>query len=211
MKRQEGRVITQKMHRPSLHKVEEETIIEDKKVMTSLREDEKNTIASISNSDEVLVLSNEYTAVFYHATPHLELFSDYKVGDFGTVKMGNSSHSKIVGMGYENQFGKGKWKLTKGSLVVAKGEVCCTLYKTQWKVCNDELHAIKCNSSELWHKRLGHMSEKGLQVLARNRSKKKLEKLELVYFDVCGPMDVETLGGNRVRCMLKIAKLPKVF
>ena len=38
MKRQEGRVITQKMHRPSLHKVEEETIIEDKKVMTSLRE-----------------------------------------------------------------------------------------------------------------------------------------------------------------------------
>ena len=128
--------------------------------------------------------------------------------------------------GYENQFGKGKWKLTKGSLVVAKWEVCCTLYKTQWKVCNDELHVIECNSSELWHKRLGHMSEKGLQVLERkslislakneplssfdhclvgkhhmvsfsSRSKKKLKKLELVYFDVCGPMDVETLGGNR--------------
>ena len=23
----------------------------------------------------------------YHATPHLELFSDYKVGDFDTIKM----------------------------------------------------------------------------------------------------------------------------
>ena len=176
--------------------------------------------------------------------------------------MGNSSHSKIVGIGdvcletnmeykltlkdvrhvpdlclnlmsgfaldkqgYENHFGKGKWKLTKGSLVVSKGEACCTLYKTQGKVCNNELHVIEGTSLELWHKRLGHMSKKGLQVLARksliplakneslsscnhclvgkqhkvsfsNRSKKKLEKLEFIYFDVCGPMDVETLGGN---------------
>ena len=38
---------------------------------------------------------------------------------------------------YENHFGKSKWKLTKGSLVVAKGEACCTFYKTQGKVCND--------------------------------------------------------------------------
>ena len=70
------------------------------------------------------------------------------------------------------------------------------------------------------------MSEKGLQVFARefliplakneflfscdhcligkqhrmsfsSKSKKKLEKLDLVCSDVCGPMDVETLGGNR--------------
>ena len=67
-----------------------------------------NVIAFISNNDEVLVLSDECLhvdeqivdiATFYHATPHLELFSDYKVGDFDTVKMGDSSHSKIVGMG----------------------------------------------------------------------------------------------------------------
>ena len=38
------------------------------------------------------------TIASYHATPHLELFSDYRVGDFGTIKMGNSSHSKIVEM-----------------------------------------------------------------------------------------------------------------
>ena len=54
--------------------------------------------------------------------------------------------------GYENHYSKGKWKLTKGSLVVAKGEVCCTLYKTQGKVCNDELHVIEGTSLELWHK-----------------------------------------------------------
>ena len=61
---------------------------------------------------------------------------------------------------YENHFGKGKWKLTKGSLVVVKGETCCTLCKTQGKVCNDELYVIEGISLELWHKRLGHMSEK---------------------------------------------------
>ena len=38
------------------------------------------------------------TITSYDATPHLKLFSDYKVGDFGTIKMGNSSHSKIIGM-----------------------------------------------------------------------------------------------------------------
>ena len=51
------------------------------------KEDDKNVVASISNNNEVLVLSNEYlhvdeewvewivdTVASYHATPHLELF-----------------------------------------------------------------------------------------------------------------------------------------
>ncbi|KAL6333440.1 hypothetical protein AAG906_028625 [Vitis piasezkii] len=227
----------QKMHRPSSQKVEEEIGMDDKKVMTSLRErrmkrncriwkmeqnkqnqekeDDKNTIASVSNNDEVLMLSNECLHVDEQGVEWI-LFFNYRVGDFGTVKMRNSSYSKIVEMGdvcfetrckmilkyvrrYENHFGKGKWKLTKSSLVVAKREA----------FCNDELYAIKGTSLELWHKRLGHMSEKGLQVLAR----------KIGTLDVCGPMDVETLGGNkmdrtiieRVRCILKIAKLSKAF
>ena len=32
--------------------------------------------------------------------------------------------------GYESHFGKGKWKHTKGSLGIVKGETCGTLYKT---------------------------------------------------------------------------------
>ena len=51
--------------------------------------------------------------------------------------------------GYESHFGKGKWNHTKGSLVVAKREVCCTLYKTLGKVCNDELYVIEGTSLEL--------------------------------------------------------------
>jgi len=34
-----------------------------------------------------------------HVTPRKELFTSYKVGDFGRVKMGNNSYVDIVGIG----------------------------------------------------------------------------------------------------------------
>ena len=39
------------------------------------------------------------SAVLYHATPNKEFFIMYKAGDFGKVKMGNSSNADIVGVG----------------------------------------------------------------------------------------------------------------
>ncbi|KAA8532468.1 hypothetical protein F0562_032501 [Nyssa sinensis] len=120
------------------------------------------------------------TGASYHATYNKEFFTSYKGGDFSTVKMGNTSHSKIVGTGdicirtsvgctitlrdvrhvpdlrlnlisgsaldrkgYVNYFGNGIWKLTKGSLVVARGKACCALYKTNLKVCRDGLNFIE--------------------------------------------------------------------
>ena len=35
------------------------------------------------------------------------------------------------------------------------------------------------------------------RVAFQNNSTKKLETLEIVYFDVCGPMEVDLLGGNK--------------
>ena len=32
--------------------------------------------------------------------------------------------------GFQNYFGNDRWKLTKGMIVVARGEVCFALYKT---------------------------------------------------------------------------------
>ncbi|KAA8542749.1 hypothetical protein F0562_023901 [Nyssa sinensis] len=183
------------------------------------KNEEKNTTATFEG-DEVVVLScgkeeclhvgNEIewvvdTGASDHATYNKEFFISYKEGDFGTVKMGNTSHSKIVGIGdvcirtsvgctmtlrdmrhvpdlrlnlifgitldregYVNYFGNGIWKLTKESLVVARGKACCTLYKTNLKVCKDGLNSIEDGiSPNLWHKRLGHMSEKRLQILAK--------------------------------------------
>uniref|UniRef100_A0A2N9IN96 Integrase catalytic domain-containing protein n=1 Tax=Fagus sylvatica TaxID=28930 RepID=A0A2N9IN96_FAGSY len=98
--------------------------------------------------------------------------------------------------GYESHLGNGKWKLFKGSLVFARGKICCTLYKTQVKLCRDMVNAAQDDSTpDLWHRRLAHMSEKGFQILAK-KSLIPFAK-DLVYFDVCGPIEVESLGGNR--------------
>ena len=51
---------------------------------------------------------------------------------------------------------------------VAQGKLCCSLYKTKVKVCRGELNAVDDDTSlDLWHKQLSHMSEKGLQLLAK--------------------------------------------
>ncbi|KAA8525967.1 hypothetical protein F0562_007933 [Nyssa sinensis] len=77
------------------------------------RNEEKNTTATFEG-DEVVVIScgeevclhvgNEIewvvdTGASYHATYNKEFFTSYKARDFGTLKMGNTSHSKIVGIG----------------------------------------------------------------------------------------------------------------
>ena len=94
-------------------------------------------------------------------------------------------------------------------------------------MCSGRLNAIDDDTSpDLWHKQLAHMSKKGLQLLAKQfliprakdkpynpcdyclfgkqhkvsfqkNSTEKLEKLELVYYDVCRPMEVDSLGGNK--------------
>ena len=109
----------------------------------------------------------------------------------------------------------------KSTYQVERGRLCFSLYKTQVKVCRGQLNAVDDDTShDLWHKRLSHMSEKGLQLLAKQslipmakekssnpcdyclcgkqhrvsfkkNSTQKLEKLELVYSDVCRPMEVD--------------------
>ncbi|GKV35980.1 hypothetical protein SLEP1_g44167 [Rubroshorea leprosula] len=215
----------------------------------------------VENSDTKWIIDS---GASYHCVPKREYFSTYKVGDFGTIKMGNKSVSHIMGVGdicvqtnvgctltlknvrhvpdmrmnllsakaldeegYTHYFGNGSWKLTKGSLVVAKGRACCSLYKTHMKMCGGQLNAVEDEASpNLWHKRLAHMSEKGLQLLAKQslvpiakgghvnpcdvclfgkqhqvsfqkNLTRKENKLDLVYSDVCGPLEVESFGGNK--------------
>ena len=114
----------------------------------------------------------------YHVTSKNELFTSYKAGDIGRVRMGNNSYVDIVGIGdvcveintgytlelknvrhvpdmhlnmifthilvkegYGNYFGDGKWRLSKGSLVLVGWKICCKLYKTQVKMCKDVVSA----------------------------------------------------------------------
>ena len=62
--------------------------------------------------------------------------------------------------GYDNHFGSGKWKLIKGSLVVAKGEKISKLYWTKALIVRDSVNAIDMEAS-LYQRRLSHISERG--------------------------------------------------
>ena len=54
----------------------------------------------------------------------------------------------------------GLWKITKGAMVVAHGKKEGTLYMTMNN--RDAVVAVDENEdSNLWHQRLGHMSQKG--------------------------------------------------
>ncbi|VFQ73301.1 unnamed protein product [Cuscuta campestris] len=78
------------------------------------------------------------------------------------------STSVLDDEGYVSTFGDGQCKITKGSLIVARGKKCSGLYWTNASVFVDSVNAIESDSSsELWHRRLSHISEKGLDCLAK--------------------------------------------
>ncbi|GJT74862.1 putative RNA-directed DNA polymerase [Tanacetum coccineum] len=128
--------------------------------------------------------------------------------------------------GYHNSSGNGLWKVTLGSLIVARGKRESKLYMTHPKISKSIVNAIDNDDmTELWHKRLGHMSEKGMSILSKknvlsgvhdinlkkcshclagkqtrrafkSRPSFRTENiLDLVHSDVCGPMKTKTLGG----------------
>ena len=87
---------------------------EQKEGKNQRKDENKNTTAALSDEDVAVlffgdeeclpVTDNEVewiidTAASYHVTPNKEFFTSYRPGDFGTVKMGNTSYSKIVGIG----------------------------------------------------------------------------------------------------------------
>ncbi|GKB87116.1 retrovirus-related pol polyprotein from transposon TNT 1-94 [Tanacetum coccineum] len=128
--------------------------------------------------------------------------------------------------GYHVGFGNQHWKVTKGSLVVAHGNKRGSLYMVE--VPSDGINAVidGRGNTALWHQRLGHMSEKGMKILAskgrildlqkavvgffepcvlgkqkkvsfvKSRNTRKLQRLELVHTDVYGPTSVASIGGS---------------
>jgi hypothetical protein len=109
------------------------------------------------------------------------------------------------------------WKVTKGSMVIEKGEKVGTLYLCNGNTKSSISLASTVVDTTLWNHRLGHMSEKGMQILQkiilladlkqigldfcehcvygkqkrfiflRVRKEKKIERLELVHTYVGGP------------------------
>ena len=67
---------------------------------------------------------------------------------------------------------------------MAKGPEIGTLYTLKTLIGKSDLSAVtkEGNSADLWHKRLGHMSEKGLKILV---GKNLLLGLKSYNLDLC--------------------------
>ena len=82
-------------------------------------------------------------------------------------------------MGCLSMFGKTWWKITKGALVITKGDMIDMLYLC----CHNTDYFLSIASTETcatpWHHRIGHMSEKGMQILL---SRKLLLDMKQVSF-----------------------------
>ena len=161
-----------------------------------------------------------------------------KVGNGSTLRLKDVRHAPDIRMnlisigrldedGFGNGFCDGVWKLSKGSLVIARGKkVKSNLYLMQASVSTDDVNLVeKQNSPELWHRRLSHISAKGLETLVKKNAisglnNASLEKcshcfagkqnrvsfkthqphrmqnlLDLVHSDVFGPLKVHSFSG----------------
>ena len=75
----------------------------------------------------------------------------------------------------------GTWKVTKGARLLARGKKTGTLYMTSSP--RDTIAVVDASTdTSLWHRRLGHMSEKRMKMLL---SKGKLPKLKSIDFEMC--------------------------
>uniref|UniRef100_A0A2N9J1S8 Integrase catalytic domain-containing protein n=1 Tax=Fagus sylvatica TaxID=28930 RepID=A0A2N9J1S8_FAGSY len=162
---------------------------------TAVSLDEDVVVLSIGE-DECCHVADPYdewvidSAASYHVTPRREFFTSYKAGNLGRVKMGNKSYADIVGI---------------GDICVETNTGYTLKLKDVRRIPDMRLNLISISvldkeaqddsMPDLWHRRLAHMSEKGLQILAK-KSLIPFAK-DLVYSDVCGPIEVESLGGNR--------------
>ncbi|GJW39661.1 putative RNA-directed DNA polymerase [Tanacetum coccineum] len=99
--------------------------------------------------------------------------------------------------GYHNSSGNGLWKVTLGSLIVARGKRESKLYMTHPKISKSIVNAVDNDDmTELWHKRLGHMSEKGMSILSKKNVLSGVHDINLKKCSHC-------LAGKQTRLAFK--------
>ncbi|KAG8486278.1 hypothetical protein CXB51_019698 [Gossypium anomalum] len=142
-------------------------------------------VASVNNSkvSEEWILDSGCT---FHMSPNRDWFITYETMSKGVILMGNNASCKIAELkrnliplstldskGYRHTAESGVLKISKGSLVVMKGQrKTAKLYVLQSSTVTGDA-AIASSSllddeiTKLWHMRLGHMSENDMVELSK--------------------------------------------
>ena len=77
------------------------------------------------------------------------------------------------------------WKVTKGSLVIEKGEKVATFYLCTGNIDSSMSLASIGVDTTLWHHRLGHMSEKGMHIIHKRNLFPYLKQIDLDFCEHC--------------------------
>ncbi|GKU95372.1 hypothetical protein SLEP1_g8739 [Rubroshorea leprosula] len=100
------------------------------------------------------------------------------------IRLNLISGEKLDDAGYCSFFSDGQWKLTKGSLVVARGSKSSNLYLMQSSIADDSIN-VEAKLEQCVHCLAGRQK----RVSFKNHPPlRKPDLLELVHFDVCGPL-----------------------
>ncbi|GJU53550.1 zinc finger, CCHC-type containing protein [Tanacetum coccineum] len=211
-----------------------------KKSTRYIKKDEQpSSSGSTYDDSEVMVLMSAQALLDWimdsgcscHMTPRLDILFDFLECDGGSIQLGDNRECKIRGISKVRlHLRDGSSFVLKNVRVVLSGirrDNC--VYSLDGHAMAGELNASveeKDSLAQVWHKRLGHISEAGLQVLEKQGlfGKKSLGKLDFcencvlgkshrvsfgvgrhttqgvidyVHSDLWGPSQVESLGGKR--------------
>ncbi|GJY08371.1 putative RNA-directed DNA polymerase [Tanacetum coccineum] len=92
----------------------------------------------------------------------------HNVKHFPDMRLNIISTGLLDEDGYHNSSGNGLWKVTLRSLIVARGKRESKLYMTHPKISKRIVNAVDNDDmTELWNKRPGYMSKKGMSILSK--------------------------------------------
>ena len=95
------------------------------------------------------------------------------------------SKGKLESEGCISIFTDNVWKVTKGSLVIEKGEKVGTLSLCTSNIVSSILLPSARVDTIVWHHRLGHMSEKGMQILHKINLLPYIKQIDLDLCEHC--------------------------
>ena len=132
----------------------------------------------------------------------MDLFGYWIRFDIPELRRNLISVGQLDDEGHAILFVGGTWKVTKGAMVMACGKKTGILYMTSSPRDTIAVANVSTDTS-LWHRKLGHMSEKGMKMLL---SKGKLPELKSIDFDMC---ESYILGKQKNVNFLKPGRTPK--
>lgn len=148
----------------------------------------------------------------YHMCPRKEYFETLALKEGGVVRLGNNKACKVQGkgnvrlkmfdsVGYCTRIEHGVCKILHGALITVKGSKMNGLYILDGSIVignTSVASVVPHNNSELWHLRLGHVSERGLVELAKQGllGKDKLDKLEFCEHCILGKQHRVKFGSG---------------